>query len=247
LRAGQIHGAIHTHLKRAAGVVFVHWSGKPYESTLAFDPVDVSDPDRPALLPSFALPGDFLLDGYFVSGSRIYVTERAGTSLVGSFADFSALDQPTHSTRREVPGQVVAAAQETVYTSTASASGLTLSRLDWQAETAPLTAAHEWSGRRLAKVLLDDSTQRLYVVHATSNSATGGPSSHLDWHHLDILDAETLAVLSSIELDNFSSPPPTLHLSGGTLDIQLPYFAVLHVDIRNPSEPKVLGATSLYN
>jgi hypothetical protein len=212
-------------------------------TTFAFNVIDLRDPEQPALLrPRLELPGDdFQRQSYIVSGTRIFTTERSRSGeLFGSVVDFSDPAAPTLSARRKIPGDIVAATAQDVYTAPQGYDQpeLSLSRVACCAADAQPSAARSWPDRALVG-LSPDTAGHLLLLHGPRASAPPSPDSRADWVRLEILDAQTLATIAALDIDDYASG--RIALSDGRVLIDGSGASFL-VDLRDPSAPRLQAA-----
>ncbi|HET8938681.1 MAG TPA: hypothetical protein VFN67_34785 [Polyangiales bacterium] len=208
-------------------------------STFAFNVIDLRDPDQPSLVrPAVELPGADQRQSYFVSGDKIFATERSSTDVLSATElDFSDPRAPTLSARRVVPGEIVAATEHDVYTAPRGYDlpTLTLSRIPCCQISPQPGAARAWAGRELLSVT-PDGAGHLLLLHAPRAGAAPSPDARADWTRLEILDAQSLATLGSLPVDDLTSGNTLL--SDGRLLID-GSGALFLVDVRDPSSPQL--------
>ena len=209
-------------------------------TTFAFNVIDLSDPDQPSLIrPLLALPGRLLSHQYFASNSNIYVTELEGEALFASRIDFGDPRTPQLTPRLPVSGRVVTAIDEDMYIGPPNDGDaeLTLTRVRCCDDAQPL-ATRSWPGRSFGS-LQPDGAGHLLLLHAPAEGSETQPEVQANWTRLEILDAQTLATLGTLDIDRYASAvqSPT----DGRLVVDS--SGVLYiVDLRNAQLPRIQAA-----
>jgi|GEM_PF-3042439 len=208
--------------------------------------IDFRDPDHPVLVPqSLEVPGaDFSYLSGELAGTKYYSSEQKQDGWYATRIDF-ADPEPSASAATPVPGAVQAATSTAVYTAAYSAepSALTLSRVPWGDEVSPPSATHTWPGRSLSSLHADDG-QHLYLVHVPQQDVPQGSEPHSDWTWLEVLDAQTLETVATLDIDIAGRLPIKIE---GALDGRLLVStagALLFIDLRNPTQPRAQAAVS---
>jgi hypothetical protein len=173
-------------------------------------------------------------------GTKYYHTEQKPDGVYATAIDFADPEAPSLSAVVQIPGRIQVATSTAVYTASYSGepSVLTLSRIPWAGEASPPSAAHAWPGRSLSSIIAEG--QYLYLTHAPQSGVPQGSEPHSDWTWLEVLDAQTLETVGTLDIDTRGKIE---RLHNGRLLISTS-GALLFIDIRDPAHPTAQAAVA---
>jgi len=209
------------------------------ENPLGFRALDLHDPTRPVLHTRLTLPGTNLTPhSKFRSGNKLYAIQTVDQTVYGTAVDFSNPAAPVVGTRRVVPGYLVGATEDALY-SYALRPGTTLSKISWDSESSSVLATNTLPPGRMPRQILDDQQGHLFVLHERDPYAPLVDTPRAGWIGLDIFNSQTLEKLGSLEID---STTDAMRFVDGALLIPVS-GAILRIDMSDERNPRVVPAS----
>lgn len=194
------------------------WTNERYRywTSFSLEVLDLRTPDNPRLLSTIELPEDDEGVGMVQDGDRVWISYKRPATVPGSslpyvryFArkiDFSDLDNPARGNGINVPGELLAANGNRLYTRDyvwgPEIVETTLNRVSVSGGLAYLDAFHRFGNQIVNQVALDGAGHALVTHQLAWHLASSSDDDYST--HLTVLDAQGMAPLSSTLVDNWA-------------------------------------------